>query len=31
VVDAIEARDPEGARQAMYVHLALVEREVATL
>jgi GntR family transcriptional repressor for pyruvate dehydrogenase complex len=29
VVEAIEARDPEAARQAMYVHLAVVEREVA--
>lgn len=29
ILVAIEARDPEGARQAMYVHLALIERELA--
>jgi GntR family transcriptional regulator, transcriptional repressor for pyruvate dehydrogenase complex len=29
IVDAIESGDSEGARQAMYVHLAVVEREVA--
>ncbi len=27
VLEGLEARDPERARQAMYVHLALVERE----
>jgi GntR family transcriptional repressor for pyruvate dehydrogenase complex len=30
IVAAIEARDPEAAREAMYVHLAVVEREVGS-